>query len=110
MGQRYYDRYPLASIALAVSRAPPAGVPSVAMNNILSGYWSNSFSDFGALRANGTISAANPSDNSTLDVYWSRRARQAYWAALSFTDDNVGAVVASAKASGLYDDAIVVRS
>ena len=34
--------------------------------------------------------------------------RQAYWAALSFTDDNVGAIVDAAKAVGLYDDAIIV--
>ena len=35
--QAYYDKYPLDAIELAVHRAPPAGVPPVAMNNILSG-------------------------------------------------------------------------
>lgn len=105
---RYYDRYPLGKIELAAHRSPPVGVPSVAMNNILSGYWSNSFADFNALRSNGTITKTAPADNSTLDPYWSRRARQAYWAALSYTDDNVGTVVAAAKAAGLYDEAVVV--
>ena len=33
---------------------------------------------------------------------------QAYWAALSFTDDNVGTVLAAAKANGLYDSSIIV--
>ena len=82
-------------------------VPSVAMNNILSGYWSNAFSDFGALRANGTIT--NTSSAHTLaDDYWQRRARQAYWAAVSFTDDMVGRIVAAAKAHSLWDEAAVV--
>jgi hypothetical protein len=75
--QVWYDKYPLARVALPVHRSPPADVPPVAMNNILSGYWANSFSDFAALRANGTISPTAPADNSTLDEYWSRRARQA---------------------------------
>eukprot|EP00041_Stephanoeca_diplocostata_P032300 m.1032333 g.1032333 ORF g.1032333 m.1032333 type:complete len:133 (-) comp24123_c1_seq25:6042-6440(-) len=51
-------------------------IPSVAMNDILNGYWANSFSDFGALRANGSITKGNPYDNSTLPDYWARRARQ----------------------------------
>ena len=93
---------------LAPNRRPPTGTPDVALNNILEGYWSNAFADFGALRANGSISRANPFDKSTLDDYWSKRARQAYWAALSFTDENVGVVVQGAKAAGLFDEAVVL--
>lgn len=78
------------------------------MNNILPGYLSNHFSDFNALRANGTITNVTPADGTMLDPYWARRARQAYWAAVSFTDDNVGAVVAAAKASGLWEQSVVV--
>lgn len=36
----------------------------------------NSFSDFGTLLANGSITKGNPYDNSTLPDYWARRARQ----------------------------------
>ena len=50
----------------------------------------------------------NPDDNTTLDAYWSRRARQAYWGAISFTDVNVGQVLGAAKAAGLYDGSIVI--
>ena len=79
------------------------------MNNILEGYWSDSFTDFRALRANGTLGNTSVAGKQTLrDPFWQRRARQAYWAALSFTDDNVGAIVDAAKAVGLYDDAIIV--
>ena len=88
-------------------RSPPL-TPNRGLKPSFPRYWSNSYSDFGALRANGTITATAPADNSTLDPYWSRRARQAYWAALSYTDDNIGAVVAAAKAAGLYKDAIVL--
>ena len=35
--QSYFDKYPLDEVALAVHRSPPAEVPTVAMNNILSG-------------------------------------------------------------------------
>lgn len=90
--QEWYDLYPLDEIELAPSRLPPIGVPTVAMNDILNGYWADSFADFNTLRANGSITKGNPYDNSTLDDYWSRRARQAYWAATSFTDDNFGKV------------------
>ena len=105
--KEYYDRYPLAEIHLAPNLNPPLGVPSVAMNNILAGYW-GTFSDFGALLENGTISKENPHDNSTLVGYWAQRARQAYWAATSFTDDNVGTVLSAAKAEGLYDSSVIV--
>jgi hypothetical protein len=100
--------YPLESIKLATHRSPPKDVPTVAMNNILSGYWADSFGDFNALRENGSISKTAPADNSTLDPYWSRRVRQAYWAALTYTDENVGKLVSSAKQAGLYDNTIVV--
>jgi hypothetical protein len=66
--QEWYDRYPLDTIALAPNRLPPSGTPDVALNNILSGYWSDTFSDFGALRSNGTISGTNPWDESALDA------------------------------------------
>lgn len=107
--QQYFDRYPLDQISLAEHRTPPSDVPSVAMNNILSGYWSNAFSDFRALRDNGTVVNTSVAGQETLrDEYWQRRARQAYWAALSFSDDNVGAIVNAAKEAGFYDNSVIV--
>lgn len=55
----------------------------MALNDILSGYWANDFTEFNTLRANTSISSNNPYDNSTLPDYWARRVRQAYWAATS---------------------------
>jgi len=106
--QKYYDLYPLDRVELAVNQAPPTDVPTVAMQNVLSGYWSDAFTDFGALRANGTITKVAPADNTTLDPYWQRRARQAYWAALSYTDENIGSVVAAMKKHGFWESTIVV--
>ena len=68
--EEWYDLYPLDTIELAPNRYAPKGVPSVAMNSILEGYWADVFSDFKALRANGSISNGNPYDNTTLPDYW----------------------------------------
>jgi len=106
--QNYYDLYPLENVELPIHIAPPLHVPTVAMQDVLSGYWSDEFSDFHALRDNGTITKINPADNTTLDPYWQRRARQAYWAALSFTDENIGRVIAAMKEHGFWEDTIVV--
>jgi arylsulfatase A-like enzyme len=106
--QKYYDLYPLDAVELAVNQAPPTAAPTVAMQNVLSGYWSDTFTEFAALRANGTITKVTPADNTTLDPYWQRRTRQAYWAALSYTDDNIGAVIAALKDHDFWHNTIVV--
>lgn len=106
--QRYYDLYPLDKVHLPINLGLPIDVARIAPQCVLAGYWSDAFSDFGALRANGTITKVNPADNSTLDAYWQRRARQAYWAALSFTDENIGNVVAAMKEHAFWDNTVVV--
>lgn len=106
--QRFYDKYPLDQVDLPIHMGPPVGVPTVAMQCVLSGYWSDSFTDFWALRENGTITDINPADNTTLDPYWQRRARQGYRAAISFTDENIGSIIATMKDHGFWDDSIVV--
>ena len=68
--EEWYELYQLDAIELAPNRYEPKGVPPVAMNNILEGYWADAFSDFSALRANGSISKGNPYDNTTLPDYW----------------------------------------
>lgn len=106
--QKFYDMYPIDSIELAPNRFLPESVPLVAMENILSGYWSSTFEEFATLRGNGSITADNPSDNTTLPDYWAKRTRQAYWAAVSYADDNIARVLAAAKEAGLYDNSIVL--
>lgn len=54
------------------------------------------FSDFGALRANGTINA----NGSIAGDHWAKRIRQSYWAAVSYTDENVGQILQAAKETG----------
>ena len=66
--QKFYDMYPIDSIELAPNRFLPESVPLVAMENILSGYWSSTFEEFATLRGNGSITADNPSDNTTSPI------------------------------------------
>ena len=75
--QEYYDLYPLAGVGLAPSTLPPVGVPAVAMNSIVADGWAGDFREFQALRANGSVSAGYPDDNTTVPAYWARRIRQA---------------------------------
>merc|ERR1719498_455112 len=63
--QRYYDKYPLDKVELPVNMGLPIDVARIAPQCVLAGYWSDSFSDFNALRNNGTITKVNPADNST---------------------------------------------
>lgn len=48
-----------------------------------------------------------PEDGTTVPIEEQQRMRQAYRASLSFTDRNIGVVIAAAKRLGLYDNAIV---
>lgn len=106
--QRYYDKYPMDKVHLPAHQSLPIDVAKIAPQCVLSGYWSDAFSDFKALRDNGTITKVNPADNTTLDEYWQRRARQAYWAALTFTDENIGQVIRAMKENGFWEDTLIV--
>jgi hypothetical protein len=74
---RWYEMYPLARVALAPDRSPPLQVPPIAMTSIMADGWADDFSDWGQLRANGSVSGSYPYDNTSLPAYWQRRARQA---------------------------------
>ena len=87
---------------------PLLALIGIAMNSILVDGWAGDFSDFRALRNNGSVPTTYPTDNSTLPGYWARRARQAYWGATSFTDSNFGVVIKAAQAASLYDETIVI--
>ena len=102
MPQKFYDQYPLSEIALAPSRDLPANVPAIAPNQILAVAWPGDFSDMALLRQNGTIRP-----NGTVADHWARRMRQSYWAALTYTDENVGEVLHAARQTGLYDTSVI---
>ena len=78
------------------------------MTSIAADGWAHDFSDWGQLRANGSVSANYPYDNTTVPDYWALRARQAYWASISFTDDNFGVLVKAARTAGLYESLITI--
>ena len=111
---KYFDLYNL-SLPLAPHQHTPTDVPPIALNNIWTGsggnepgpgkgYWA-SFPDLKAIN----VSGAFPHDNSTVPPAEQARIRQAYRAALSFTDRNIGVVLDTAEALGLLTHAIVVR-
>ena len=100
--QNFYDLYPLSEIALAPSRNLPTNVPAIAPNQILAVAWPGDFSDMALLRQNGSIQP-----NGTVADYWARRIRQSYWAALTFTDENVGEVLHAARQTGLYTTSVI---
>lgn len=102
--QRWYDLYPLGGIELPTNDKLPVNVPPIAPNQILQDGWPGDFSDFGTLRANGTIDA----NGSIAGDYWAKRIRQSYWAAVSYTDDNVGQIIQAAKETGLYQNISIV--
>jgi hypothetical protein len=94
--QQWYDLYPLNAIDLPINSELPTDAPTIAPNQILQDDWTVDFSDFGALRANGTIDG----NGSIAGDYWAKRIRQSYWAAVSYTDDNVGQILQAAKETG----------
>ena len=102
--QAWYDLYPLSGVALPSNDKLPVNAPPIAPNQILQDDWTQDFSDFGELRANGTIDA----DGSISGDYWVKRIRQSYWAAVSYTDDNVGQIVQAAKETGLYQETAII--
>lgn len=68
------------------------------------GYWTQKFKDLAAVE----VSAYMPRDGTGPPKLEQQKVRQAYRAALSFTDRNIGVVLDAAKAKGLYENAIVV--
>eukprot|EP00936_MAST-01D_sp_MAST-1D-sp1_P000913 g913.t1 len=112
----YFDLYDL-DLPLAPHQHVPTDVPSIALNNIwvgdnishgttgpkAHGYW-RSFADIDAVK----VSPNFPMDNSTVPAREQRKIRQAYRAAISFTDRNIGVVLSALKRLGFYNDSIIV--
>ena len=122
--QHYYDMYEK-DMPLAPHPAPPqtseSQQDSMSLNNnwvgekfnyswngqthaIGQGYWTGHFADLAAV----PISPYMPRDGTGPPKEAQQLVRQAYRAAISFTDRNIGQVLDAAKANGLYENTIVV--
>ena len=86
---RFFELYPDDSIDVAPHTKPPIGVPAIAMQTFIVGECKASdLSD-----KCGSLSKAFPMDNTTIADAAAKYIRQAYWAAISFTDFNIGRVL-----------------
>jgi iduronate 2-sulfatase len=105
--ERFVDLYPLETVDLAPNRFAPAGMPDVA--------WSGA----GELMSWADIAdldLARPSahygnqlqPNNSFPERMERELRQHYFAAVSYTDDNIGQVLDAAASDPSTRDAIVV--
>ena len=95
--EKFLDLYPAEIIHDAPNPYPPKNMPKVA--------WSS----YGELRAYHDIALLNasgaPGTVLPLDVV--KDLRRAYYAATSYTDDNIGRVLAALKATGKEEDTII---
>jgi len=94
----FYDYYRPEDVNLPLNPHPPAGLPKVLWGSYkeLRGYH-----DVKSTGATGLM-------NTTLPDYKTLELRRGYYAAVSYTDYNVGRVLAGLKEAGLEKDTIVV--
>ena len=93
--KRMYDLYEEGAIAVARHETIPAGAPEIAWAYCLD-----------VRLANGTSFPYGP--RAPVPDWVARNQRHAYYAAVSYADEHVGAVVETLKSAKAYDDAIVV--
>jgi len=95
--QHFFERYPLDEIELPTDQQPPMGMPRVA------------WSDWGELRNYADIAALHVEGKpgQTLPRLVTKELRRAYYAAVSFTDHNVGLVVSALEAHGYANNTVV---
>lgn len=103
--QHYYNLYDLNSTDLAPHQHLPFNVPMIALNGIWTGThpWGY-MADIAAVN----VSKNFPNDNTTAPEWEQRKIRRAYRAAISFTDRNIGVVVAALKRLDFFESSIVV--
>ena len=121
---KYFDLYPAENVSVAPHGYKPINAPNIAMQDVIRAWatphtpgspLSCSFTDLcaeiypGAPCADGRpgITALFPYDNSSFPAWKARELRRAYWASLSFTDANIGRVLAALQASGQADNTVV---
>jgi len=95
--ERFFQSYPEDEIELPGDQNPPSDMPSVA--------WSN----WGELRAYRDIAALGnsglPGDHLPANV--TKALRRAYYAAVSFTDANIGKVLDALEENGFENDTVI---
>ena len=121
--EKYFELYPLETVDLAPHVYPPKNVPLIALQNVMGG-WSRCQKPAapGGLLGTGPFTdlcnmcrAANfsqyspmfPFENRTYPAHISKLVRQAYWAAISYTDAQIGKVLRALKDYGLEQDTVV---
>ena len=95
---KYLEHYPASATALPTNPFAPEGMPTIAWQRYGE---TRSYHDVAATGATGDI-------NTTLPDYLVRELRRAYYASVSFTDDNVGFVLEALTSYGLADGTVVV--
>ena len=124
--RRQFDLYPLESIDLAPNVHEPVDVPQIAMQAVMK-WWSqckNSsatvdvavapalksgpFTDLcDAVTKTGKLSKNFPFDNTSYPADESKLVRQAYWAAISYTDAQIGKVLRALAEHGLQKSTVI---
>eukprot|EP00054_Salpingoeca_dolichothecata_P029941 m.238988 g.238988 ORF g.238988 m.238988 type:complete len:512 (-) comp26571_c0_seq8:1867-3402(-) len=98
----FYDLYDV-NMPIAPNPHLSIDVPDIALQNILKGYW-ETFTDIKKFN----ISQGYPDDNSTATVTQAQQLRQAYRAAISFTDRNIGTVLDKLEELNLKNNTVIV--
>ena len=95
--ERFYQSYPLDEVELPANEQPPKDMPRVA--------WSS----WGELRKYKDIASLHSSGlpGQTLPQAVTRDLRRAYYAAVSFTDHNLGLVLAALEVHGYANNTII---
>jgi iduronate 2-sulfatase len=93
--QRMYDLYNQSALAVPAHKTLPAGAPLIA--------WSH---QLGVQLENGTGFSYGPEQ--PVPDWVMRDQRHAYYAAVSYTDEHIGAILAVLEQSGVADDTLVV--
>ena len=94
----FLDKYPPESIQLPPNPYAPVDMPDVAWQAYGE---TRNYADIKKLNATGAI-------NTTLPDATVKELRRAYYAAVSFTDDNIGQLLQALEDEGLADDTVVV--
>lgn len=103
---RFFAMYPNdTDVPLAPNPGKPTNAPDIAMQNFIVGECKAS--DLGDDKC-GHFTKAFPNDNTTVGDEAARYMRHAYWAAVSFTDYNVGRVLDALDAGPHANNTIIV--
>jgi iduronate 2-sulfatase len=95
--ERFNNYYPIEDIQLPPNPFAPVDMPTIAWQ----GYGeTRGYSDIAKLNASGKI-------NTTLPDQVVKGLRRAYYAAVSYTDDNIGQLLSALDASGFAEDTVV---